>query len=364
MPRRRSARASARCPPPRGADVRAVIARGDGTVDVVEAAAPMLVHDADAVVRVTTTAICGTDLGLLREPGRLTRGTILGHEFVGVVHAVGAAVRHVRPGTRVVASDYTACGSCWWCRTGAHWHCPERLFFGTGEAFGPTLSGAQAEFVRVPFADVALSELPDTIGDRDAVFLGDLVPTAWAALERAGLRAGETVVICGGGPVGQVASLVAQAVGSGPVVVTEPDPGRRDAAASLGAVAVAPADAVDVVRAMTGGRGADVVIDGVGGARGLDAALDLVRPRGRISSVGVPHTNLWEARVRDAFVREITVAFAVGDAIRDRDAFTPLVAAGLLTPSVIVSGTGTLAEARLLYERAAAMAELKAVIEL
>ncbi|MBN9176562.1 MAG: alcohol dehydrogenase catalytic domain-containing protein [Microbacterium sp.] len=344
--------------------MRAVIALGDGTVDVVEAAKPTLGRDTDAIVRVTTAAICGTDLGLLREPGRLPRGTILGHEFVGEVQSVGSAVRGIRPGMRVVACDYTACGLCWWCREGAHWHCPERRFFGTGEAFGQTLPGGQAEYVRVPFADTVLAEIPDGVSDRDAVFLGDLVPTGWAALERAGLRHGETVVITGGGPVGQVASLVAQATGAGPVIISEPDAGRRDVAAALGATAVSPGEAVGVVHEITSGRGADVVIDGVGGAHGLDAALSLVRSRGRICSVGVPHTDRWDAPVREAFVREVTLSFAVGDAIRDRDRFTPLVTAGLLTPSAVISGSAPLAGARDLYARAAAMTELKAVIEL
>lgn len=344
--------------------MRAVIAAGDGGVDVVEAAMPTLAHDTDAIVRVTTAAVCGTDLGLLREPGRLGRGTVIGHEFVGVVHAVGPAVRGIRLGMRVVASDYTACGTCWWCRTGAHWHCAERRFFGTGEAFGPLLAGGQAEYVRVPFADVVLAAIPDGVSDRDAVFLGDLIPTAWAALERAALRPGETVVVAGGGPVGQIVSLVAQAVGAGPVVVSEPDAGRRATAAALGATAVDPAGAAQSVRDLTDGRGADIVVDGVGGAIGLDAALGLVRARGRICSVGVPHADLWEAPVRAAFVREITLSFVVGDAIRDRDAFTPLVTAGLLTPSAIISGGSGIEGARGLYERAAAMTELKAVIEL
>ena len=344
--------------------MRAVIAKGDGTVEVVEAAMPTLAYDTDAIVRVTTAAICGTDLGLLREPGRLSRGTIIGHEFVGVVHSVGAGVRGIRPGDRVVASDYTACGRCWWCRQGAHWHCAERRFFGTGEAFGPLLAGGQAEFVRVPFADVVLAEIPEGLSDRDAVFLGDLVPTGWAALERAAMRPGETVVVAGGGPVGQIASLVAQAIGSGPVVVSEPDAQRREVAATLGAIAAAPAEAGAIVRDLTDGRGADVVIDCVGGATGLDAALGVVRRRGRICSVGVPHGDTWQAPVRDAFVREVSLSFAVGDAIRDREAFTPLVTAGLLTPSAIVSGSAPLAGARELYARAAAMTELKAVIEL
>jgi len=341
--------------------VRAVIATGDGWVDVVEATKPQVVHDTDAVVRVTRAAICGTDLGLLRTPGALTKGARLGHEFVGVVESVGARVR-LTPGARVFASDYTACGGCWWCRHGDHWHCDRRQFFGTGGAFGEDLAGAQAEFVRVPHADVTLAELPDRISDDDGVFLGDLVPTAWAAIDRAQLAPGEVVVVSGGGPVGQVASLVAQARGAGPVIVSEPDARRRDLAARLGALVVEPSGVTDLAREITGGRGADVVLDCVGGQAGLTAALRVVRSRGRISSVGVPHGDSWDSPVRELFEREISVAFVVGDAIRDRDAYLDVVEAGLLSPSEIVSRTLPLAHAVEGYATAAEMADVKVLL--
>jgi threonine dehydrogenase-like Zn-dependent dehydrogenase len=343
--------------------VRAVIATGDGGVDVVEAAKPMLQRDTDAIVRVTHAAVCGTDLGLLRE-NALPRGTVIGHEFIGVVESAGSGVRGLGAGTRVVGCDYTACGSCWWCRSGAHWHCDRRQFFGTGDAFGPALSGAQAEYVRVPFADTVLSPVPEGVTDLDAVLLGDVLPTGWAAVHRAGLMSGETVVVIGGGPVGQVASLVAQAWGSGPVVLTEPDAPRREIAGRLGAIAIPSAGLRGVVDELTDGRGADVVIDAVGGQTGLDAALGAVRARGRIVSVGVPHADTWASPVRELFTRELTLSFAVGDAIRDRDRFIPLVTAGLLTPAAIVTSTAPLEAAVSAYEAAAGQAELKTVLTL
>lgn len=328
-----------------------------------EVARPTLQKDTDAIVRVSHSAICGTDLGLLRE-NALPRGTVIGHEFIGIVESVGTAVRTVDLGNRVVACDYTACGSCWWCRSGAHWHCVHRQFFGTGDAFGPELPGAQAEFVRVPFADTVLSALPDNIDDRDAVLLGDIVPTGWAAVQRADLRPGETVVVVGGGPVGQVASLVAQAWGAGPVIVSEPDAARREIAAGLGGLGTPPQGTRDAVDELTEGRGSDVVIDALGGDLGLGAALAVVRSRGRVVSVGIPHVDAWSSPVQSLFTREITLSFAVGDAIRDRDQFTPLVAAGLLSPGAIVSSISGLDTAPSVYEAALRQAGLKAVLTL
>lgn len=344
--------------------MRAVIATGDGRVDVAEVAAPDVVDDSDAIVRVSRAAICGTDLGLLRTPGALTRGARLGHEFVGTVEAVGSTVRAVSVGTRVFASDYTACGTCWWCRRREHWHCPQRRFFGTGTAFGDELPGAQAEYVRVPFADVVLAELPDAISDNDGVFLGDLVPTGWAALDRAAMRPGDVVVVTGAGPVGQIASLVAQARGAGPVIVSDPDPRRREVAQRCGAMSAEPAAVGDIARSLTAGRGADVVVDGIGGETGLAAALGAVRAGGRIVSVGVPHHDRWDAPIRDLFVREVSVSFAVGDAIRDRDEYLGLVSSGLLGPAEIVSRVVALERVADGYVAAAERTELKVLISM
>lgn len=343
--------------------MRGVVADGTGGVMIAEVQRPAVLRDTDAVVRVTHAAICGTDLGLLRT-GSLARGTVLGHELVGIVDSVGSAVRAIAPGDRVVVNDYTSCGICWWCRSGDHWHCAQRQFFGTGDAFGPTLAGAQTEFVRVPFADVAAFRVPAEVADADAVLLGDLVPTGWAALRRAELTPGEVVAVSGGGPVGQVASVVAQAQGAGPVVVSEPSDARRRIATAGGAHAAAPDDAGQLVASLTDGRGADVVIDCVGGSVGLAAAAALVRPRGRIVSIGVPHHAVWEAPAMDLFTREVTVSFAVGNGIRDHDAYLPLVVAGLLRPGSVVSATVDLAEAPDAYRRAAELVELKVMIAL
>jgi alcohol dehydrogenase len=344
--------------------MRAVVADGNGGVHTVEAAMPRVIRDTDAILRVTCAAICGTDLGLLRTPGALPRGTRIGHEFVGIVESVGAHVLSIRKGMRVFVSDYTACGTCWWCQRGHHWECEHRQFFGTGDAFGPTLPGGQSQFVRIPFADTVLFPLEDSISDEAGVFLGDLIPTGWAALHRAGMKPGESVVISGGGPVGQVASLVAQAIGAGPVIVSEPDAARRELAARNGAAAVRPEEARDVVNEASNGRGADIVIDCVGGQSGLDSAVSLVRARGRIASVGVPHSDLWQSPIRDLFARQIDLSFVVGDSIRDRNAFVPLVASGLLDPTVVITSAVGLEQAAEGYAAASSMADVKVLIRL
>jgi alcohol dehydrogenase len=266
--------------------MKAVLFAGEGSVTVGSVTEPGIVEPTDAVVRVRRGAVCGTDLHLVAHPEHLPHGTVLGHEFAGDVVEVGAAVRAHRPGDRVVGADFTACGQCWWCRRGDHWECGRRQFFGTGAAFGPPLAGAQAELVRVPFADTVLRGVPPDVPLDAAVFLGDTLATGYAAVQRADLRPGDTLVVLGGGPVGQLAALAAQASGAGVVVLVEPVAQRRELAA--GAIGADPDGARAVVDRVTDGRGADAVIDAVGGVRGLEAAFDLVRRRGAVVSVGVP----------------------------------------------------------------------------
>lgn len=344
--------------------MRAVISTGDGGVAVAEAAKPTLVHDTDAIVRVQRAAICGTDLGLLRAPSRLPRGTILGHEFVGVVESAGSRVGSALIGSRVVGTDFTACGTCWWCRHADHWHCAQRQFFGTGDVFGRPLAGAQGQFVRVPYADVVLHPVPDGIPDEDAVFLGDTVPTAFAAVHRSGMAPGATVLVIGGGPVGQITSLVAQACGAGHVILSEPDAGRRASARAGGASSTDPARTRALVDQATSARGADVVIDCVGGEIGLTAALDSVRSAGRIVSVGVPHQDSWPLPLRTAFEREVSVSFAIGNAIRDFTRFLPLIESGAVRPSDIVSEVAPLTDAVAAYDRARNLSALKILLSL
>lgn len=317
--------------------MNAVVFTGREQVQLQRVPTAKIVDPGDVLVRITRAAICGTDLGLIRHSNDVPLGTVLGHEYVGIVESVGASVRGFRIGDRVAGSDFVACGQCWWCRRGDHWECKDRAFFGTGTAFGPALSGAQAEYLRVPHGDVVLQSIPDGISDDVAVFFGDVLATGYAAFSRADVLPGDTIAIIGGGPVGQLTSLIAQARGAGPVVVIEPVESRRVSAASLGALAVTPENALALIQSLTDGRGADAVIDAVGGAVGLDSSFGLVRRRGTVVSVGVHHQESYALPVERAFADELTLRFAIGDSMRDRDQFTALVQAGLLDPMPIVT---------------------------
>lgn len=315
--------------------MKAVVHDGSGDVVVREVADAVLQDPGDALVRVERAAVCGTDLHLLAHRDGVPAGTVLGHEFVGEVVEVGPAVTAHQVGARVAGADFAACGRCWWCRRGHHWECPERRFFGTGTSFGPPLPGAQAELVRVPFADATLHPVPAGVSADRAVFLGDTAATGYAAVRRTGLEPGDTVAVVGGGPVGQLCSLMAQACGAGTVLLVEPVADRRAVAAAEGAVAVTPDQARDVLDAVTDGRGADAVIDAVGGGTGLDLACGLVRRAGTVVSVGVPASTHWSLPVQRAFTDELTLAFAVGDFLRDGAAVTALVRSGVVDPLAV-----------------------------
>lgn len=340
--------------------MRAVVVDGPGRLRVTDLPEDRVEQPTDALVAVHRAAVCGTDLHLVGHG--LPAGTRIGHELVGTVRSVGSAVRTVRPGDRVVAADYTACGGCWWCRRGDHWHCPDRQFFGTGAVYGPELPGCQAELVRVPHADVALRRVPDDVSDDAAVFVGDALATAYAACRRADLVPGDIVAVLGGGPVGQLCAQVAQSCGAGVVVLAEPVQARRDLATAAGALAVEPAAAPSAVRALTDGRGADAVIDAVGGAPILDAGLGLLRPRGTLVSVGVPGDGDWTLPLTRAFADELTVRFAIGDAIRDADVLFGLLRAGLVDPLPLVTETVTIEDLPTAFSRAAARSGMKTLV--
>jgi alcohol dehydrogenase len=344
--------------------MRAVVFAGDGRVRVDTVADPVVEAPTDAVVRVRRAAVCGTDLHAVAHAEHLPEGFVLGHEFVGEVVAAGGGVHGHRLGDVVVGADYTACGHCWWCRRGDHWECSQRRFFGTGAAFGPPLAGAQAELVRVPFADTVLRGVPDGVHPDAAVLLGDTLATGYAAVRRSGIRPGDTVAVVGGGTVGQLTSLAAQACGAGVVVVVEPVEARRVLAATHGALAGDPDRARELVDRVTDGRGADAVVDAVGGARGLDTAFGLVRRRGAVVSVGVHPDPTWGLPVGRAFGDELTLRFVIGNLMRDADELVGLLRAGAIDPTVVVSETVTLDDAPGAYRRMADRHTLKSLIAL
>lgn len=343
--------------------MRAVIYTGPGEVAVADVAAPTLVDPTDAIVKVELAGICGTDLHVIRGdfPG-IEPGTVIGHEFVGEVVQTGPGVQRIRPGDRVMASDFTACGACTWCDRRAHWHCAQRSFFGTGSSFGPALAGAQAELVRVPHADTTLGLLPAGCSLEAALLLGDNLATGWEAMERARLQAGECVVVIGGGAVGQLAALSAQACGAGVVIVIEINPKRRAFAHQQGSIAAHPDDAAALLKRLAGAAGADVVVDAVGGHAPLDLALQLAGPLGRVVSVGTHAAAQWSFPVARAFRDELSVSFAIGDSIRLRRRLLRVIAGGGLDPSVVIDARGSLDDATTLYKQLIAQGCLKAVI--
>jgi 2-desacetyl-2-hydroxyethyl bacteriochlorophyllide A dehydrogenase len=299
---------------------------------------PTVQEPGDAVVRVTRSAICGTDLHPYRGeiPG-FPEGTVLGHEFVGVVEEVGEGVTSIRPGDRVVASDVVACGRCWWCRRGWHYQCEQVTLFGYGEVVGASLPGGQAEYVRAPFADVVLARIPDALSDEQALFVGDILTTGFTAATEAGIRPGDVVAVVGCGPVGLFAATSALYLGAATVLAVDPDPARRAAAEAEGARGVAPDDLPAALRDATAGRGADAVLEAVGSDAALACAVESVRAKGTVVAVGAHHSPAFPLHTGTAFGRELTLKWAVGDPISTRDTLLPILLAGRIDPTSVIS---------------------------
>lgn len=330
-----------------------------------EVAEPHLQADTDAIVRVSSAGICGTDLHVSsgHVPG-VERGTVLGHEFTGTVVERGRSVVAFDVGDQVMSSDFTACGRCWWCRQAQHWHCPDRQFFGTGRAFGPALAGSQADYVRVPHADVTLGHLLEGLSDDAALLLGDNLATGWSACALPPVRPGAVVAVVGGGPVGQCASVAAQLHGAAVVVVSDPVATRRDLAAAHGAVVSAPDEARSLLLALTDGRGADVVVEAVGGSHGLEAAMDLVRAAGTVVSVSAHGEETWTFPLAQAFAQQHQLGFVIGDSIRLRDTLVTVLIAGVLDPTFVISSHDPLERASERYRDLRAVRGMKAILDL
>lgn len=239
----------------------------------------------DAVVKLKYSTICGTDLHILKgDVPTVTEGRVLGHEGVGTVHAVGAGVTSFKPGDAVLISCVSACGTCEYCKRGMNSHCTTG-----GWVLGNTIDGTQAEYVRIPHAENSLYKVPAGVDEKALVMLSDIFPTGFeCGVLNGKVSPGGTVVIVGAGPVGLAALITAQFYSPGVVVMVDGDANRLQVAKSLGAThTTTPDKAVDVVNAVTGGKGCDSVIEAVGIPETFHQCQDLVAPGGVIANIGV-----------------------------------------------------------------------------
>jgi len=346
--------------------MQAVVWDGPDRVSLSAVPDPVPIHDTDAVVAVRLAGVCGTDLHVSggHSPG-MRPGTVLGHEFVGTVVAAGAGVRRAVVGTEVMSSDFTACGTCWWCDRGEHWHCTHRQFFGTGGIFGPELAGAQAQFVRVPYADTVLAPLPPRVRrGRGRCWPATTWPPAGSPGNAATPVPATSWRSSGAGRSVSSRRCARRRSGVAVVVVSDPVPARLDLARAHGAVGAHPDELRAVLDELTQGRGADVVVEAVGAPVGLELALRVVRRAGVVVSVGAHTEPAWPLPLAAAFTDEITLTFAIGDPIRARRALLPLLAAGVLDPTFVVSDTVPLSEAPSAYARMRERSAMKVLLEL
>lgn len=252
---------------------------------------PTILEPTDVIVQITLSGICGSDLHVYhgRERG-IDNGTVMGHEFVGTIVETGDDVKKFKKGSKVLSPFTTSCGSCFYCRIGLTCRCEKGALFGWVQS-GHGLHGAQAQYVRVPMADTTLISLSNDLSEEKGLLLGDIFSTGYFCAENAGVNEKGTYVVIGCGPVGLMTIVAAKHLGATNLFAIDRSDNRLQAAKEFGAIPLnaLKTDAKIPILNCTNGRGADAVMEVVGGAETLGLAIDLLRPGGTISSVGV-HT--------------------------------------------------------------------------
>lgn len=267
--------------------MQALVYQGPGRKALEERPRPVIIDAGDAIVRVTKTTICGTDLHILKgDVPSCAPGRILGHEGVGVIEAIGAGVTAFKPGDHVLISCITSCGRCDYCRRGMYSHCVTG-----GWILGNMIDGTQAEFVRIPHADTSLYPIPAGADEEALVMLSDILPTGFeCGVLNGKVSPGSSVAIVGAGPIGLATLLTAQFYSPAEIIMIDLDDNRLEVAHRFGAThAINSADggAVEAVKAITGGRGVDAAIEAVGIPATFELCEQIVAPGGVIANIGV-----------------------------------------------------------------------------
>jgi threonine dehydrogenase-like Zn-dependent dehydrogenase len=349
------------------AEMQAVVFHGPRDVRVEEVPRPQIEEPDDVLLRVDKAAICGTDLHPYHGRLEMEEGFVLGHEYLGTIEQKGNGVTQFEEGERAVGSFFVACGNCWFCRRGEFMKCVMIRVFGMGMVMGD-LPGAQAQYVRVPEADLTLRKIPEDgapSGDEDMLFVGDILTTGYDAIRKTDMRPGDFVAVIGCGPVGLCTVMAAQALGAGTVLAVDMVPERLKLAESLGAVTVNPneVDPADVVLDSTEWRGADLVVDAVGHESALKAAFPLVRMGGIISMPGMYVEDSAEIPIGDLWLKNITLMSGAANIQAHMDEVIELIRHGRLDPSVIISHRLPLSEAAEGYDLFDRKEALKVVLD-
>jgi alcohol dehydrogenase len=344
--------------------MKALVYEGPGSKAWRDVPDPILQDDTDAIVEVDATTICGTDLHILEgDVPEVTAGRILGHEAVGTVVEVGAGVKSVAPGDRVLVSCISSCGRCRFCREGRYGQC----LGGGGWILGHLVDGTQAEYVRVPFADTSTYPVPAGISDEEILMIADILPTAYEVGALNGkIQPGDTVAVVGTGPIGLSAILTAKLFSPSHVVAIDLADARLEAAKQFGAdvtVNNGHEDAVAAVRSLTGGLGADVAIEAVGVPETFELCAELVRPGGRVANIGV-HGKPATLHLESLWIRDVTITTGLVDTY-STPTLLRLVSAGQIQSARFVShhfGLHQMLEAYDVFARAADTGALKVVL--
>jgi alcohol dehydrogenase len=315
--------------------MKALVYHGPGKRALDDHPKPEITAPTDAIVKITKTTICGTDLHILKgdvptcQPGR-----ILGHEGVGVVESVGAAVTVFRPGDRVLISCISACGKCEYCRKQMYSHCTTG-----GWILGNSIDGTQAEFVRIPHADNSLYPIPEGADEDALVMLSDILPTGFeCGVLNGKVQPGGAVAIVGSGPIGLAALLTAQFYSPAQIIMVDLDDSRLQIAARFGATATVnntDGKAAEVVLDLTHGRGVDTAIEAVGIPATFELCEKMIAPGGTIANVGV-HGVKADLHLENLWNRNITITTRLVDAV-STPMLLKVVAAGKIDPKLLIT---------------------------
>jgi alcohol dehydrogenase len=310
---------------------------------------PTIIDPTDAIVQIDTSTICGTDLHILKgDVPETTPGTVLGHEAVGTVQAVGGGVSNVSVGNRVLISCVTSCGRCRYCKERRYGQC----LGGGGWIFGHLIDGLQAEYARVPFADNSVHKVPDTLSDEQVLFLADILPTSYEVGVLNGLVSpGDLVAIVGAGPIGLATILTAKLYTPGRIVAIDLANSRLESARRFGAdttINNANADAVSAIMELSDGLGADVAVEAVGVPETFELAAELIRPGGRVANIGV-HGKPAALHLEKLWIRDVTVTTGLVDTY-SIPRLMRLIASGRLDPSLFATHRFALDETMAAYD--------------